>query len=433
MNKLFAILISILLIGACATPDACAQKRARKSQKKVTTTKNETSKTNTTKAATNAFPTGTWQTDIAVGNQQPAALEITFDASNNTFKGKLFDETSRNMKGTVVTLTCKINASGTYKIANNKMAFTAGDKNCSAIGTCKFSDYNNFGRDKETMMTNNANKQAQALLPYVKQFFNGSYRISNITETSFVLEIDGQQKTFVNTKKQKETANNKVVSDDGNTFIVNGVSFKMIPVEGGSFTMGAASNDPDADWWEKPAHKMTVSSFSIGEIPVTQELWQAVMGSNPSKFISKKLPVESVTWNDCQEFIKKLNKLTGKKFRLPTSAEWEYAARGGNKSKGYKYAGSNNAEDVAWFSCGSTRPVATKKPNELGLYDMSGNVWEWTSERYANYDGSYSSYSDTYVYRGGSWTYGASDCRVSNLGSYRPYEKGNNIGLRLAL
>ena len=211
-------------------------------------------------------------------------------------------------------------------------------------------------------------------------------------------------------------------------FTVGGVSFKMIPVEGGTFTMGAtAEQGSDAYDWEKPAHEVTLSSYCIGDAEVTQALWQAVMGSNPSYFTGNlQRPVERVSWNDCQTFITKLNQLTGKTFRLPTEAEWEYAARGGNKSQGYKYAGSNTLGDVAWYdgnSSSTTHPVATKAPNELGLYDMSGNVWEWCQDWY----GSYSSGAQTNptgptlgsarVYRGGSWYYYASSCRaVSSMG-----------------
>ena len=231
---------------------------------------------------------------------------------------------------------------------------------------------------------------------------------------------------------------------DGNTFTVNGVTFNMVSVEGGTFMMGATQEQlSDADSDEKPAHKVTLSSYSIGETEVTQELWQAVMGSNPSHFTGNlQRPVEQVSWDDCQEFITKLNQLTGEHFRLPTEAEWEFAARGGSKSQGYKYAGSNTISDVAWYednSGSTTHAVATKSPNELGLYDMSGNVWEWCQD----WHGSYSSGAQTNptgptsgshrVLRGGGWDYSARYCRVSYRYYYSPSYRSYNFGLRLAL
>ena len=229
---------------------------------------------------------------------------------------------------------------------------------------------------------------------------------------------------------------------EGNTVTVNGVSFTMVTVEGGTFQMG--SDDSDAYDDEKPVHQVKVSSFSIGQTEVTQELWEAVMGSNPSKWKGLKLPVEKVSWNDCQTFITKLNQLTGKTFRLPTEAEWEFAARGGNSSKGYKYSGSDNIEDVAWYTSNSgskTHEVATKQPNELGLYDMSGNVREWCQDWYGSTYYSSSVVSNptgpasgsNRVYRGGGWHDNARGCRVSNRGSNAPSGSGDCLGFRLAL
>ncbi len=226
----------------------------------------------------------------------------------------------------------------------------------------------------------------------------------------------------------------------GNTFTVNGVSFTMVLVEGGTFQMG--STDSDAYSYEKTVHQVTLSSFSIGQTEVTQELWEAVMGSNPSNFKGARLPVEQVSWNDCQTFITKLNTLTGKQFRLPTEAEWEFAARGGNSSKGSKYAGSDNIDDVAWYTSNSSstaHDVATKQPNELGIYDMSGNVWEWCQDWYASYSSSAANdptgpSSGSYrVHRGGCWLNPARVCRVSNRDYYAPSNSNIYLGLRLAL
>ena len=235
------------------------------------------------------------------------------------------------------------------------------------------------------------------------------------------------------------------------TFTVNGVSFTMIAVEGGTFKMGAQNSDSggdnydsEASAYESPVHDVTLSSYYIGETEVTQELWQAVMGSNPSNFSGyPQRPVERVSWNDCQEFIIKLNNLTGKNFRLPTEAEWEYAARGGNKSKGYKYSGSNTIGNVAWYNdnCGSkTHDVKTKQANELGIYDMSGNVWEWCQDWYSSsyYSSSPSnnptgpSSGSDLVFRGGSW-YDYALCRVSYRNYSYPDRTARTLGLRLSL
>lgn len=219
-------------------------------------------------------------------------------------------------------------------------------------------------------------------------------------------------------------------SDYSQTISFKGVSFKMIRVDGGTFTMGATSElGSEVDSGEKPTHKVTISTYYIGETEVTQALWKAVMGSNPSHFKGANHPVECVSWDDCKTFIKKLNSITGRNFRLPTEAEWEFAARGGNKSNGYKYSGSNTLDNVAWYCDNSgreTHNVKTKSPNELGIYDMSGNVYEWCEDLYD------SSESDR-VYRGGCWCFFEGDCRVSYRDNDRPNDRYFTIGLRLAL
>ena len=193
------------------------------------------------------------------------------------------------------------------------------------------------------------------------------------------------------------------------------------------------SNNGESD--EKPGHSETVGTFHIGETEVTQALWTAVMGTNPSNFKGDNLPVEMVSWDDCQTFIKKLNELTGKNFRLPTEVEWEYAARGGNQSQNYTYSGSNNIGEIAWYTNNSgsqTHPVAQKQPNELGLYDMSGNVYEWCQDYYSS---SYSQprNSSNRVFRGGSLDVSASGCRVVHRSCIMPDFLYEFLGLRLAL
>ena len=236
---------------------------------------------------------------------------------------------------------------------------------------------------------------------------------------------------------------NGVNNGSSHIFIAHNVMIEMVRVEGGTFTMGAtAEQASDAFSDELPTHKVTLSPFLIGKYEVSQTLWLAVMGENPSVNTGINLPVDNVTWNECQTFITKLNELTGKNFRLLTEAEWEYAARGGNKSKGYKYSGSNNLGDVAWYidnSNNTSHAMGTKAPNELGIYDMTCNVMEWVSD----WKGSYSSGaqtnptgpdSGTYrVNRGGSYGNVERLSRITNRNSIDPNMSSKTMGLRLCL
>lgn len=253
-----------------------------------------------------------------------------------------------------------------------------------------------------------------------------------------------------------QTAHDETDVEMSTEYTVNGVTFKMILVEGGTYTMGSSLdgdqlvsvgpvvfviNEKDRD--DRPAHDVTVSSFYIGQTEVTQELWEAVMDKNPCDYKGAKRPVDKVSWNDCQKFIKKLNRLTGKNFRLPTEEEWEFAARGGKKSKGYQYAGSNNADDVAWCQINSnfsdesspdfgTHPVATKIANELGIYDMSGNVSEWCQNKWYRYDGGKCN-SSYRIYRGGNFSVIDEACRVWDRPNQSTRYRTTGVGLRLAL
>lgn len=266
------------------------------------------------------------------------------------------------------------------------------------------------------------------------------YRLENAEVVNGIQkDNDSSQSSFL--------GDNKKLSQDEERVIIDNLISNMVHVAGGTFTMGATSEQgSDAESDEEPSHQVKLSSFSIGRYEVTQEEWRAVMDSNPSCFQGDKRPVEGVSWNDCQEFIRKLNEMTGKHFRLPTEAEWEFAARGGNSSQGFKYAGSNNIDFVAWFEGNSgneTHPVGQKQPNELGLYDMSGNVWEWCSDNYGSYpsyllttnpSGPSEASSDfSHVIRGGSLFDDVGLSRVSCRDNEPLDSIYNNLGLRLAL
>ena len=267
------------------------------------------------------------------------------------------------------------------------------------------------------------------------------------TDSKTVSILDGQTASLSGVLTTNASSSvSSGTSLTGNTITIpvkKGISIDMVRVEAGTFTMGATAEMKEPWEDEKPTHRVTLTNdYYIGKYEVTQALWQAVMGHNPSYFKSDNLPVESVSWDDCQDFLSKLNRITGKTFRLPTEAEWEYAARGGNKSRGYEYSGSNNPLDVAWSwdnSGHKTHAVGTKQANELGIYDMSGNVWEWCQDRY----GKYNSSSQTNptgansgarrVYRGGSWYFDARYCRSSCRNSSSPDRRSYCLGLRLVL
>ena len=242
---------------------------------------------------------------------------------------------------------------------------------------------------------------------------------------------------------QRLTAPSTISKDVITIPVKDGICIEMVKVEGGTFMMGATSEMKNPNSNEKPVHQVTLTNdYNMGKYEVTQALWQAVMGSNPSEYKGDNLPVETVSWNDCQKFISKLNSLTGRMFRLPTEAEWEYAARGGKESRGYQYSGSSNISDVAWYdenSGSKTHPVGTKQANELGIYDMTGNVWEWCSDWYSSYSSSSqtnptgSDSGSARVSRGGGWFNDASYCRLSVRFYYTPDFRLDILGLRLAL
>ena len=224
----------------------------------------------------------------------------------------------------------------------------------------------------------------------------------------------------------------------------------MVEIEGGSYTIGAWGMSYKGYWDDEiPAHKVSVRTFSIGKYEVTQALWKEVMGSNPSQWQGDSLPVESVTWYDCQKFVRQLNARKAEwgiadslYFDLPTEAEWEYAAREGSKNMDYIYCGGSDFDAVAWHSGNSgdkTHPVGEKQPSELGLYDMTGNVWEWCKDYFKPFDMEQFKYlPDDYfekerVSRGGSWNSDMRDSRITTRNEFEPEYRNAVLGLRLVM
>ena len=269
---------------------------------------------------------------------------------------------------------------------------------------------------------------------------NRTYELIVVTYPQYAITQNVTNQSLDSQQSTPQT--HPTVSDNTISIPVkDGISIDMVRVEAGTFTMGATAEMNDPYDKEKPTHRLTLTNdYYIGKYEVTQALWQTVMGNNPSKFKGDNLPVEHVSWKDCQKFLSKLNRITGKMFRLPTEAEWEYAARGGNKSRGYQYSGSNNLSDVAWYDDNSgnkTHAVGTKQPNELGIYDMSGNVLEWCQDRYGKYNSSSQinptgvNSGSNRVFRGGRGN--ARSCRSSFRFGITPRFRNKYLGLRLVL
>ena len=291
----------------------------------------------------------------------------------------------------------------------------------------------------------------------------GTYTLTLVDAYALSQQNNTQNVESANQQSQSEQPSEPIVQPEPNPdaipIEVNGVTFYMIKVDGGTFTMGATPEMEKPRRNEKPAHEVTLSSYCIGETEVTQALWKAVMGTTPRERWNKwwakvdgvsfqgkegdNYPMYSVTWNECQDFIRKLNELTNKKFRLPTEAEWEFAARGGNKSNHTQYSGSSNIDEVAWHYGNSVggdfHIVKTKKANELGIYDMSGNVWEWCQD----WKGSYSNEPKTNptgpekgskrVKRGGCSSLLAMYSRSSYREFFSPEYSLGDLGFRLVL
>ena len=260
----------------------------------------------------------------------------------------------------------------------------------------------------DNKMINGSNGVAQTTLPVGQHSYivacngyeseEGMVKLKASAPSNLQITLTKEATATRNTVAQPTVAQQPVVQapvtngDNISIPVKDGICIEMVRVEAGTFTMGATPEMENPWDGEKPTHQVTLTNdYYIGKYEVTQALWQAVMGNNPSNFKGDNLPVGYVSWKDCQKFISKLNSITGKTFRLPTEAEWEYAAHGGKKSRGYQYSGSNNISDVAWYGDNSddkTHPVGSKQGNELGIYDMTGNVWEWCQDWFSLYSSS---------------------------------------------
>ena len=269
-------------------------------------------------------------------------------------------------------------------------------------------------------------------------------RFVSKTMSSKMCELISNSNNVVSSKNQINSSTNYYQSNDVQTITIGNVSFDMIKVVAGSFIMGCTSEqEPDCNKNELNKNSVTISqNFYIGKFEVTQELYEAVMGVNPSKRKFSNRPVEQVSWYDAINFCSELSRLTGRNFTLPTEAEWEYAARGGEKTTKAKYSGSASVTIVAWYEKNSkkqTNQVGQLRANELGIYDMSGNVWEWCLDWYGKYSGTAQTdpvgpESGSYrIIRGGSWNNDASHCRVSFRDSYSPGFIRDDLGFRVVL
>ena len=305
------------------------------------------------------------------------------------------------------------------------------------------SEANGKSRNDESSLKA-AKKLYEEAAKYEKKYENTEYASSFNAGTATLAKNMQSLIDNLNTKTTPapsvQTKNSSDIYYSNGVLYVKGIEYPMVYVSGDTFQMG--STDSDAYNEERNVHSVTLSSYRLGQFELTQELWEAVMGSNPSYFKGPKRPVENVSWKDCDDFIKELNRLTGQNFRLPTEAEWEYAARGGKNKDSYKYSGRRDIADVAWYreiSSSKTHDVGQKSPNSLGLYDMSGNVWEWCYDLYGDYPSGHQSNpkgpdsGSRRVIRGGSWNDSARQCRVSYRYGSTPSYRSSSVGFRLCL
>ena len=328
-------------------------------------------------------------------------LFIVFIHSGNELSGTYESESgSKTISFTGKTVTLKYDygaesRNGSYLISVDQIKLFLNSDNGEEVKAAYFSDEKNIvtiDGEHYTLLREQGEREredAEIIRSYWK---DGDYRekwMQNQLELAERFIRESEETSGVSTITQVQEQNTAIEAQRQSEQILVGIADEMVLVNGGIFMMGCAPEN-EINCWEKeePAHTVSLSDFYIGKYEVTQAQWKAVMGDNPSAFKGDDLPVEMVSWEDVQEFIRKLNATTRKNYRLPTEAEWEFAARGGTKSKGYKYSGSDDLDEVAWHSLSGivvTHRVGIKNPNELGIFDMNGNVYEWINDRFGDY------------------------------------------------
>lgn len=346
--------------------------------------------------------------------------EETFTTADGSYAPQVLTKSVSDITETTGTINCEVLSDNGYRLLDRGVVWSTSPSPTIDMET-KISDGRGTGAYAVTIRN----------LEHHTQYYVRAYAV-NSQGTAY-----GEEISFTtSTKRTLE-------------FNINGVVFKMVHVEGGTFTMGADDTDSEAQNYEKPAHTVNLDDYYLGLCEVTEEVWQAVMNGrtptleeNPYWHQQRFMPHTMVSWNECQEFLQKINEITGKEFSLPTEAQWEYAAKGGKNSRNCLYSGSNDIESVCWYYTNAASNVAiagTKSPNELGLYDMSGNVNEWCSDWYDYYTNETQNNphgpetGQFRVMRGGSVINPAEECRTTHRFGGEPNSHFYFIGFRLAL
>lgn len=368
--------------------------------------------------------------DICIDNIYKRVLaDVVKHGTNGCNQFVVNDNTVTDDSALVIAIQYKMNDIAFLPYEEWVEDFTIGENLCSTVRNAPI--FQSLGEEsdksnsvKEFIQKNNVDK-SNRIFHDVEKTITGS--ISKSLAELKMCSSEGKYKS-----------SNFIISTqvDGNLlYNINGVDVLMVKVNGGAFQMGGTEEQgKDSSFTEKPVHKVMVDDFYMSDTVVTQKLWRVVMGKHQSQFKGDDRPVTNVSYNDCMEFVRRLSSITGKNFRLPTEEEWEFAARGGNNSSKYKYSGSDRLEEIAWYVDNAnsvTHDVKKKLPNALGLYDMSGNVWEWCSTLFHKYG--QIPQGSLMITRGGCATSTSKACRTSRRYYCDPTHKSCYLGIRLAL